>query len=168
MLASSERMTVEQVKEFIRSQINMRADDRTTAEYLHKSIKMSQKLEDSTESSELQKRYGSTGPRTSGCAPQEICEEESARLAAAPPPPAPAPEGSAEAPRRIPMEQAEVIAAMREYALNYTKSLPNYICAQITRRHQDAKDPRYRPQGDVIQEQLSFFDQERNLHVGAV
>jgi hypothetical protein len=159
-LAFAQRaMTVDQVTQFIKSQIKMRADDRTTAEYLHKNIKMSQKLEDST----VEDLQGmGAGPRTVAALKKLV--EESAGLAAAPPPPPPAPKAP---PKPAPdsMEQAEAIAAMREYALNYTRKLPNYLCVQTTRRHQDPKDPKYRPMGDVIIEQLAFNEQKETYKV---
>jgi hypothetical protein len=58
-----------------------------------------------------------------------------------------------------------VIASMREYALSYTAKLPNFLCAQTTRRHYDTKDPRYRSGGDLIQEQINFFDHKENYKV---
>ena len=51
----------------------------------------------------------------------------------APPPPA-KPPGAA--------EYAEVLAKVREYALNYTANLPNYTCIQTTRRKIDPNPKR--------------------------
>jgi hypothetical protein len=90
--------------------------------------------------------------------------EESAGLAAAappkavaaPPPPPPAPDS---------IEQAEAMSGMREYALHYTKSLPNYVCVQTTRRHIEPTVRGYAPYGDVVQEQLTFFDQKETYKV---
>jgi hypothetical protein len=152
-------MTVADLTAFIKSQIKMKADDRTTAEFLHAKIKLTQKLEDST----VEELQGlGAGPRT--VAALRKLEEESAGLGAAPPPPPPA----AKLPPKPPpdsVEQAEVIAAMREYALSYTSRLPNYLCVQTTRRHLDPKDPRYRSQGDVIQEQLAFYEKKETYKV---
>lgn len=150
-------MTVADLTAFIKSQIKLKADDRTTAEFLKK-IKLTQKLDDKT----VEELQGSgAGART--VAALRKLEEESATLAAAPPPPPPVVR-----PQRPPpdsMEQAEALAAMKEYALNYTTKLPNYLCVQITRRHYDPKDARYRPAGDVIQEQLSFYDKKETYTV---
>jgi hypothetical protein len=61
--------------------------------------------------------------------------EASASLRAAPPPPPkpvyvpPPPPDST--------EQARIIDETREYALNYTKKLPDFICVQVTRRDFD-------------------------------
>jgi hypothetical protein len=150
-------MTVEQVREFIRSQIKMKGDDKLTANFL-RTIKLTQKLPDST----VEELQGlGAGPKT--VAALRKLEEESASLAAAPPPPPPV--VRAQAPPPDSMEQAEVLAAMKEYALNYTAKLPNYLCVQITRRHYDPKDARYRPAGDIIQEQLSFYDRKETYTV---
>jgi hypothetical protein len=54
---------------------------------------------------------------------------------------------------------------MREYALSYTAKLPNFLCAQTTRRHLDPKNPKYRAAGDVIQEQISFYEHKENYKV---
>lgn len=154
-------MTVEQVKELIKSQIQMKGDDRATAEFLKK-VRVTQKLEDKT----VEELQGlGAGPKT--VAALRKLEEESAGLAAAPPPPPPL---AALPPRPPPdsIEQAAVLAAMKDYALNYTAKLPNYLCVQITRRHYDPKDPRYRGGGTVIQEQLSFYEQKETYTVQAI
>jgi len=158
LIAMAQRaMTVEQLREFIKSQIKLKADDRMTGEYLKK-IKLTQKLEDKT----VEELQGlGAGPKT--VAALHRLEEESASLAAAPPPPPPV--VRAQAPPPDSMEQADVIAAMREYALSYTAKLPNFLCVQITRRHYDAKDPRYRSGGDTIQEQINFYEHKENYKV---
>src|SRR5580700_8123607 len=150
-------MTVAELTTFIKSQIKLHADDKMTGEYLKK-IKLTQKLDDKT----VEELQGlGAGPKT--VAALRKLEEDSASLAAAPPPPPPV--VRAQAPPPDSMEQAEVIAAMREYALNYTAKLPNFLCVQITRRHYDPKDPRYRAQGDTIQEQINFYEHKENYKV---
>lgn len=139
-------MTVDQVVSFVKSQIKVKGDDRQTADFLHK-IKLTQKLEDKTVE-ELQ----GLGAGAKTVAALRALEQESASLAAAPVvklPSAPPPDSTA---------QAEILSAVRDYALNYTEKLPNYLCIQITRRHYAPKDPRHRADGSVIQEQLSFND----------
>jgi hypothetical protein len=98
-------MSVAELTAFIKSQIKLKADDRTTGEYLKK-IKMKEKLDDKT----VEDLQGlGAGPKT--VAALHRLEEESASLAAAPPPPPPV--VRAQAPPPDSMEQAEVIAAMR-------------------------------------------------------
>lgn len=157
VLSAQRAMTVEQIRQFIKSQVKLKADDKMTGEFLKK-IKLTEKLDDKT----VEELQGlGAGPKT--VAALRKLEEESAGLAAAPPPPAPV--VRVQPPPPDSMEQAEVIAAMREYALNYTKKLPNFLCVQITRRHYDPKDPRYRPMGDTIQEQINFYEHKENYKV---
>ncbi len=152
-------MTVAELNAFVKSQIKMKGDDRTTADFLLHKIKLTEKLEDRAVE-ELQGE--GAGPKTVQALRK--LSEESASLAAAPtpqappppPPPPPAPDS---------IEQAEALAGMKDYALNYTKNLPNCMCVQTTRRHIDPTVSGYRPYGDVIQEQLSFFDSKETYKV---
>jgi hypothetical protein len=57
---------------------------------------------------------------------------------------------------------------MKEYALNYSKNLPNYVCVQITRRRFEPTERRYAPQGDTVQEMLTFVDGKESYKVEAV
>jgi len=74
-------------------------------------------------------------------------------------PPAPIPPPSSE-------EQAAIIADVREYALNYSKNLPDFICTQVTRRYaapmpgtrwggSSMSEPRWQAE-DVLQIRLSY------------
>jgi hypothetical protein len=66
------------------------------------------------------------------------------------------------------IEQARMLAAIRENAINYTKSLPNYICGRVTRRHIDPSGTEFWREADRVYEQLTFFDQEEKLKVISV
>src|SRR6202035_3197956 len=130
--------TVAQVIDFVDSQIKLKGDDRATADYL-KGIKLTQKLEP-RDVENLQAR--GAGVRTLQALRK--LSEDSASLAAAPPPPEPPPPK----PPPPPDELAAILAAMKEYALNYTKNLPNYVCVQMTRRRIEPTQRGYLPQGD--------------------
>jgi hypothetical protein len=56
-------------------------------------------------------------------------------------------------------ERTAAIEAVREYALSYTRKLPNYTCTQTTRQTV-IRDTlvRIQPGTDLIEEQLSFID----------
>ncbi len=56
-----------------------------------------------------------------------------------------------------PAEQRVAIKAVREYALSYTKRLPNYTCTQTTRQTL-TRPPGRLLRANVIEEQLSFVD----------
>lgn len=122
-------MTVAQLEMFIRSSVELKQPDRQVAEYL-RHVKLKDKLDDRT-IEDLQSM--GAGPRT--VAVLRELGEASANLTTAPPPPpppvyVPPPPPSSE-------EQAKIIDQAREYALNYTKALPNFICVQVTRRDYD-------------------------------
>jgi len=127
--AGEMNMTVAQLVMFIRSSVQLREPDIKVAEYLRK-VKLRDKLEDRT-IEDLQSQ--GAGPKT--VAALRELSEASASLTVAPPPPpppvyVPPPPPSSE-------EQAKIIDQTREYALNYTKQLPNFICVQVTRRDVD-------------------------------
>src|SRR5271163_3941180 len=123
LTANAQRaMTVAELVTFVKSQITLKGDDRTTADFIAHKVKLTEKLEDRAVE-ELQGQ--GAGPKTVQALRK--LSEESAGLSAAPAPPAPPPP-----PPPIPppdsIEQAEALAGMKEYALNYTGSLPNYLC----------------------------------------
>jgi len=127
--AGEQSMTVAQLVMFIRSSVQLKQPDRSVAEYLRK-IKLTDKLDDRT-IEDLQ----SLGAGAKTVAALRELAEASASLRIAPPPPPP--------PVYVPPpppdseEQAKIIDQTREYALNYTKQLPNFICVQVTRRDVD-------------------------------
>ncbi len=56
-------------------------------------------------------------------------------------------------------DRAAALNAIREYALNYTRNLPNYTCTQTTRQMVIRETlVRIHPEADLIEEQLSFVD----------
>lgn len=157
-LLAQRAMTVAQVVAFVGSQVKIKGDDRATADYLLHKIKLTEKLE-ARVVEELQGQ--GAGPKTVQALKKMI--DESAGLPAAPvietvapPPPPPAPDS---------VERAEAMAAIKDYALNYTKNLPNYMCMQTTRRKIHPTLSGYIPYGDVIREELSFVDGKESYKV---
>src|ERR1700736_5177865 len=127
--ASDMRLTIEQLTAFIRSSINMKHPDKQVAEYL-KHVKLVNKLDDRT----IEELQGmGAGPKT--VAALRGLSEETTALPVAPPP-APKPVVTPMAgPDSI--DQAKILDEVRQYVLNYTKQLPNFICLQVTRRYID-------------------------------
>jgi hypothetical protein len=159
-------MTVAEVVLFVKNQIKAKGDDRTIGAYLHK-IKLTQRLGDRA----IEDLQGQgAGPRT--VAALKALATESASLPEPPPPaavaaPLPPPKPPS------PQEQEEILAAMREYAANYTSSLPNYVCVQVTHRRIDPTDKlrqkgNYIANTDIIQELLTFFDHMETYKVEMV
>ncbi len=65
---------------------------------------------------------------------RELGEASGSLPVATPPPPKPV---YVPPPPPSSIEQEKIIDEAREYALNYTKQLPNFICVQVTRRDYD-------------------------------
>ena len=127
--AGEQNMTVAQLVMFIRSSVQLKQPDRQVAEFLRK-VKLTDKLDDRT-IEDLQSL--GAGPKTVA-ALRELGEASSSLRVAPPPPPPPV---YVPPPPPNSVEQAKIIDEAREYALNYTKQLPNFICVQVTRRDVD-------------------------------
>ena len=76
-------------------------------------------------------------------------------------------------------EQVRVLASVREYALQYSNKLPDYICTQITHRTstrlpwtpeplKEMPNIDVTPSRDVVEERLSFVGQRESYEVVAI
>jgi len=152
-------MTVPQLVSFIKWSIQMKNDDRQVADYV-KNIKLTNKL-DARTVEELQGQ--GAGPRTMA-ALRELITATSA-LPAAVTEPAPI---VVTIPPPDSIEQKKILEEIRQKALDYTKSLPNFITTQVTRRRVDpAGNQGWRLQ-DTFQEQLSYVDGKEDYKVTLV
>lgn len=162
LLAASgeQQLPVQKVVEFIKSSVSMKIPDKQVADYL-KHVRLSNKLDDRT-IEELQSI--GAGPKT--VAVLRDLRDSSASLA--PPPKV------AAAPKPVPipppdsLEQGRIIQAVREYAMNYTKQLPNYICVQVTRRYVDMGGTGSWRNLDTVTIRLSFYDGHEDYEVKLV
>jgi len=151
-------LSAAQVAGFVKSAIQQKNDDRKVAEYLHK-ITLVDKLEART----VEELRGlGAGPRTVA-ALRELMEASANLSAAAPPAPKPPP---AVLTPPEPEDQKKILAEITENALNYSESLPNYICTQVTQRNVDSSGTGNHWQvADRIQEQLTYFDHKESYKV---
>lgn len=63
-------------------------------------------------------------------------------------------------------EQSRALAAIREYALNYTARLPDFICTQVIERtYYPVAALRGRPHHDAIEEQITFAGRKETYTV---
>jgi hypothetical protein len=154
-LFAQQQLTVDKLVEFITSSVSQKTPDKDVAAFLT-TVKLSQKM-DLRMVEDLQGK--GAGPKT--VAALSRLAEASATLSV-PPPKIAAPK-----PKPIPPpsyeDQQKVIGEARDYALNYSKSLPDFICMQVTRRYIDRH---FKPgtegswsQYDRLSEKLSYFDQ---------
>ncbi len=149
-LYAQRQMTVAQLVEMVRSFIHQKNDDRKAADFI-RTIKLTNKLDDATVE---QLQQEGAGPKT--VAALRALTDATANLPPAPPPQAkPAP---VVIPAPSPAEQSRILDEVKEHALNYTKTLPDFICTQVTRRYVDSTGSGRWAQQDTIQEHLSYVD----------
>ena len=168
LAAPAQTLTVNKLVQFIKSctapDVRARYADKQVADYL-KGVKLSERLDDRTlESLEAM----NIGPMTRH-ALEALRDRTKALLAAEPPeallPPKQDPPPTSE-------EQAAIIDEVRDYALNYSANLPDFICTQVTKRYGAAKpgtkyggrpddDPRWQS-FDELTMRLSYFNQKED------
>lgn len=122
-------LTVAKLTDFIKSAVQLKQPDKQVAETL-RHFRMTEKLDDRT-IEDLQSL--GAGPKTVA-ALKELGDASANLPEAAPPAPKPV---VVPIPPPDSVEQAKIIDQAREYVANYTKSLPNFICLQVTRRDVD-------------------------------
>ena len=150
-------MTVEQLRAFVQSSKRLGHTDKQVAEYL-RTVKLSEKL---TPGAMEDMQAAGAGPKTVEVLRKLI--DSSKTLSAAAPPvvvqaPAPIPPPNSE-------QQANVLQQVREYAMDYSKRLPNFICTQVTRRYVDPSGLEFWQRQDVVTAKLSYFEQKEDYKV---
>jgi hypothetical protein len=157
LAAADMSLTVDKLTTFIRSAIQLKEPDRQVAEYLHH-VKMVEKLDDRT----VEDLQGmGAGPKTVA-ALRELSNASSTLPVAAPPPPKPV---IVPIPGPDSIEQAKIIEEARDYVMNYTKNLPNFICVQVTRRSVDPKGSDSWYHTDTITTKLTYDGQKEDYQV---
>lgn len=153
-LEAQMKMSVRQLVQFIKSSIDLQHDDKKVAAYLKKVT-----LRDQLDRGTVEELQGlGAGPRT--------IEALEALAVATKALPAPPPDVPKPAPPTIPPpskeDQEKVLAEAREYALNYSKQLPNFICTQVTRRYIDPAGLEFWQKMDVLTAKLSYFENKED------
>jgi hypothetical protein len=153
---AQQAISVEKLVEFIKSSVTEKLPDKEVAAQLV-GYRLTSKLEDRV-IEDLQ--HEGAGPRTVA-ALTKLADQSAKLVVAAPKPAAPKP---VETPPPSQDFQQAMLAQIREYALSYAKSLPDFICIQLTRRsvdlhYQPGSPGRWSP-ADKIVEKLSYFDQQ--------
>jgi hypothetical protein len=151
------RMSVDQLRSFVLSSKRLGHSDKQVADYL-KNVKLTQHLEPGVVE-DLQAE--GAGPRTVEALTRL---SEGSKSLSAPPPPAPKPVVQAIPPPSS-IEQGRILDHIREYAMDYSRKLPNFICTQVTRRYVDPSGLEFWQQQDVVTAKLSFFEQKEDYKV---
>jgi hypothetical protein len=159
--AQTMKLSVGQLKQFLRSSIRLQHDDKKIADYLKK-VQLTERFT----TRDLEELLGEgLGPKSSEILrglvtatselPKPTNDPVAKPVAATIPPP------SSE-------EQKRIIAEAREISLNYTKRLPDFICLQVTRRWFDPSGLEMFHLADTIATRLSYFDQKEDYKVISV
>lgn len=151
-LYGQSRLTVAQLVSFVESSIKLKQPDKQVATYLLK-LKLSERLS-ATAMEDLQGE--GAGPATVEALRKLM--ESSIGL------PAPGPKAVKTPPPSMPppsiAEQKALIERVRDYAVHYSKNLPNFICTQVTRRYFDRTGQEQWEMNDTLTTRLSYFDQK--------
>ena len=151
------RMTVEQLKSFIQSSRKLGHTDKQVADYL-RNVKVTERL-DAGVIEDMQ--AGGAGSRT-----LEALRKLSTDSKTMPAPAAPVPKPVVVMPPPPDsLEQGQVLDQASEYARDYIKRLPNFICTQVTRRYVDPAGLEFWQTQDTIVTKLSFFEQKEDYKV---
>lgn len=145
-------LNLDQLLAFVRSSIQLKYPDKQVAAYLAH-VKLTEQLDERT----VEQLQGE-GAGTKTVAALNELVAQSASLAkpkpkTPPPPPAPIPPPSSE-------EQQAVLGDVRDYAMNYSKLLPDFICTQVTRRFYDPTGLEFWRTQDTLTAKLTYFDQK--------
>lgn len=160
-LQAQVKLSVAQLKSFLRSSVQLQHPDKKVAEYLKK-VQLTESLDDRT--IEVLQGEG-IGPKTAEAL--RALRDTSAALpkpGAEPPPPAAPPP----IPPPSPEQQKKAIEEARELALSYSKRLPDFICLQVTRRYIDPSGLEFFRLADTVASRLSYFDQREDYKVVSI
>ncbi len=152
LLPGQTTVTVAQLEQFVRSSVELRHPDKSVAEYLKK-LKLSERLEERTI---VELQAAGAGPRTVEAL--RALQEASRKLPAAKAV-KPVPESAAFPPPSR-AEQERILKEVQEYALNYVRRLPDFICTQVTRRYVDPTGLEFWQQQDTLTARLTYFEQK--------
>src|SRR6266436_4268136 len=150
-------LTVNQLASFVQSSIQLKHPDKQVATYLLK-LKLSQRLDART----IEELQGlGIGPATMEALRKMV--EMTAGLPAPPPKVEKVPPKPIDPPSIA--EQKAILERVREYALNYSKSLPNFICTEVTRRYYDDTGQESWVNYDTLTTRLTYFEQKEKYEL---
>lgn len=156
---SQAALTIEQIESFVRSSIELKHPDRDVAAYL-RTVKLRNQLDERVI---IELQAVGAGPRTVEAL--RALQEASKTLPALP---APSVTPPAEIPPPSSAEWRTIIEATRQYAMNYTRQLPNFICTQVTRRYVDPTGLEFWQSEDTLTARLSYFEQKEDYKLVGV
>jgi hypothetical protein len=160
---AQQTMTVAKLEEFIKSSIQQKLNDKDVALFTAK-IKLSERLSPKVVE-DLQS--AGAGPKT--VAALTLLVTQTASLSAAPPKMVMTTQQPTGPPPPPETEKKRILEDTREWALTYVKSLPDFLCMEVTRRSVDphfeiGSEGSWSPQDRLI-EKLTYFDHKENYEL---
>ncbi len=152
------KLTVEQLVSLVRSEVQKKDPDKEVAAYLA-TVSLSERLDDRT-IEDL--RAQGAGPKTVEALKALRAASQTLPAPSTPTPTPPPPPPPPSVPPPSPEEQDKVIEQAREYAMNYTKSLPDFLCTQITRRYVDPHATQFWGLEDTLTAHVSYVDHKED------
>jgi len=157
---AQQTISVDKLVEFLHSSIRMKMPDKQVANYVG-TMRLNQKLEDRI----IEQLQGDgLGPKTVTALRQLSVSTRSLPVAVLkkpdPPPPPPEPPSY--------YDQNSILTEAREYALNYTKNLPDFLCLQVTRRYFDPYGSDNYRNYDTVMSKVSYVDQHEKYELLSV
>ena len=169
--AQTQTLNLRELVSFVQSSEQLIKEGKQTdgevAKYLAK-VKLTERLDDRVIEELQSQGIGAKTLQALQALRDRTKDLAAAKPIAPPARPAPDPPPSSE-------EQAAIISDVREYALGYSKNLPDFICTQVTRRYaapmpgtrwggSSLSEPSWQAQ-DVLQIRLSYFQQKEKYTV---
>ena len=155
--AAQNTLTVEQLIAFVKSSIERKMTDVEISRYL-RTVKLDHRLSDSQFEDLI---TAGLGQRTLQAL--HALQDQSAGLPVADAPP---PQAASLPPPPTLEDQRALVTELREYALNYTRNLPNFLCAQVVRRKSAPADgPKIYHDLDTLLVRLSYFEQKEDYQL---
>ncbi len=154
------KFSVDQLISFVKSSVRLKHQDAQVATYLKK-VTLTEQLPAGRIEELL----------ASGMGPKTYDQLQSMVAATASLPPAKVSTATEERPvtQLIPPPSAAVqrklVEDLREYSLNYDKTLPDFLCTQVTRRFYDPSGLEYWINADTITAKLSYFQRKEEKKV---
>lgn len=161
--AQAMKLTVGQLKAFLRSSIQLQHPDKQIADYVKK-VTLTERLTER----DIEEMLGDgLGPRAAEALRPLVAATAAMTRPASDPAVKPQPSEPA-MPVPSQAEQKKIINEAREIALNYTRRLPDFLCLQVTRRYYDPSGLEMFALADTVAARLSYFGQKEDYKVISV
>lgn len=154
------KLSVDQLTSFLKSSVRLKHPDQQVATYLKK-VTLTEKLTPAKLEVFLAegigpKTYDQLQALVAATAALPTAKEAAVAAVKATAPNIPPPSDT---------EQRKLVSELREYALNYDKNLPDFLCTHVTRRFYDPSGLEYWLAADTVTAKLSYFQHKEEKKI---